>query len=132
MYVHIGTIIRSFLHVLLCFLAVSASVRAQTSVSRSLDTGMDLYEWCTDREHGVCLAYLQGLAEGFGWGGAYSTGGKPLSSDVVSHLICFPKTTTPAQARLIFIKWAEANPGRLSERASIVAIAAFTSAFPCR
>ena len=101
--------------------------------ARPLETAMNLYEWCTRPapENNVCLAYIKGLVEGFFWGGYYSTGGKAASNADVRHLICPPKNATPDQYRLIYIKWAEANPARLGEPTVVTALAAFTSAFPC-
>jgi hypothetical protein len=124
---------RSFLLALLCTLVLMVEVQA--AEARSLETAMNLYEWCTRPapENNVCLAYIKGLLEGFFWGGYYSTGGKAAPNADVSHLICPPKkpTPTPDQYRLIYIKWAEANPARLGEPTVVTVLAAFTSAFPC-
>ena len=71
-------------------------------------------------QKGYCAGYVNALMESW-------SDNPPQKSPV-----CFPRSITTGQAAKVLVRWADQNPQLLHVAPVDAALAAFSSAFPCR
>jgi hypothetical protein len=80
------------------------------------------FEQDNEARDGICIVYLTGFMEGYGFGSGIST-----ASD-----FCIPSEVTMIQTALVVKKFLLSNPEKLHEGMGALTYNALSSAFPCR
>jgi hypothetical protein len=127
--VRIMRIHTSFLAAILACCSFAHEVRAQGQGPGSLQfllDGCNIMISGQDRDRrqtsqkGYCAGYVNGLMESW-------ADNPPRKAPV-----CFPRSITTGQAAKVLVRWADHNPQFLHLTPIDAALAAFSSAFPCR
>ena len=99
---------------------LAAPAAAQTDTSEL--TGRELYELCA-RDDNFCVGFVAGAVS--------TTRAWTLGGGLATVPFCLPDGTTYEQLAQAYVAWAEQNPDRLDEVASVAVHEAMAALAPC-
>ena len=102
--------------------AVLFAVPAMAQTDTSELTGRELYELCA-QDDDFCVGFIAGAVS--------TTRAWSLSGGLPTVPFCLPDGTTYEQLAQAYLAWAEQNPDRLDDAATVVVHEAIAAAAPC-
>ena len=106
--------------VVLAALLFAMPAMAQTDTSEL--TGRELYELCAGDDD-FCVGFIAGAVS--------TTRAWSLGGELATAPFCVPDGTTYEQLAQAYLAWAERNPGRLDDLATVTVHEAMAAAAPC-
>jgi hypothetical protein len=100
----------------------AAPAAAQADGTTSELTGRELHELCA-RDDDFCVGFIAGAVS--------TTRAWSLGGELATVPFCLPDGTTYEQLAQAYLAWAERNPGRLDDLATVTVHEAMAAAAPC-
>ena len=102
--------------------ALTAAPAAAQADGTSELTGRELHELCA-RDDDFCVGFIAGAVS--------TTRAWSLSGELATVPFCLPDGTTYEQLAQAYLAWAERNPDRLDDLATVTVHEAMAAAAPC-